>query len=160
MRTLWAPWRIEYILGPKPDECVFCIPKTKEQDEERLILHRAEHCFVVMNKYPYMSGHIMVTPYRHVSCLSELTDVESQEIMSYLKICTNILKQVFNPNGINIGLNIGEAAGAGIEEHLHFHILPRWIGDHSFMAVINETSVIPEHLKKTYKKLKPFFNKI
>lgn len=158
MKTLWAPWRIEYILGPKPDECVFCLPEDKKEDEKRLILHRAKYCFVVMNKFPYMSGHIMVTPYRHVSCLTELNNLELEEIMKYLKICTEILKKAFNPDGINIGLNIGEAAGAGIEEHLHFHLLPRWVGDHSFMAVSNETTVIPEHLQNTYAKLKPFFN--
>ncbi|MDK2921967.1 MAG: adenylyltransferase [Desulfonauticus sp.] len=159
MKTLWAPWRIEYILGPKPDSCVFCLPQHQDEDEERLILLRAKHCFVVMNKYPYMSGHIMVTPYRHVSCLTQLNSLELEEIMNYLQISTKILKEVFKPEGINIGLNIGEAAGAGIEEHLHFHLLPRWVGDHSFMAVLNETTVIPEHLKITYDKLKPFFDK-
>ncbi|MDQ7032641.1 MAG: HIT domain-containing protein [Desulfonauticus sp.] len=160
MYTLWAPWRIEYILGPKPDECVFCIPKHHEEDEKRLILYRAKYCFVIMNKFPYMSGHIMVTPYRHVSCITELSQEEHEEIMSYLKTCTQILKKALNPKGLNIGLNIGEAAGAGIKEHLHFHLVPRWIGDHSFMAVCSETMVLPEHLQKTYNKLKAYFNQI
>lgn len=157
MKALWAPWRIEYILGPKPDECVFCIPEHTAEDEHRLILHRAGHCFVIMNKFPYSSGHIMVTPYRHVQCLTELGEQETQEMMSLLKKSTEILKSAFNPHGINAGLNIGEAAGAGIKEHLHFHLVPRWTGDHSFMAVMSETMVIPEHLLATYKKLKPFF---
>ena len=157
-KVLWAPWRMEYILGPKPDECVFCLPEHTQEDQERLILERGKLCFVVMNKFPYQSGHIMVTPYRHVSCLTELNSEELQEIIFYLQKCTQILKQCFHPDGINVGLNIGEAAGAGIEEHLHFHLVPRWIGDHSFMAVMNDTSVLPECLFNTYRKLKKYFN--
>jgi len=157
MQTIWAPWRIEYILGPKPDECVFCLPDYTDEDRERLVLRRAETCFVIMNKYPYSSGHIMVTPYRHVQCLTELSGPESREIMDWIQICTRILKKVYTPDGINVGLNIGEAAGAGIREHLHFHLLPRWVGDHSFMAVMDETMVIPEHLQRTYDKLRPHF---
>ncbi len=158
MKTLWAPWRIDYILGPKPDECVFCLPEHTHEDEERLILHRAKYCFVIMNKFPYSNAHLMVTPFRHVQCLTELLDHETTEIMARLKDCARILRAAFKPPGMNIGLNIGEAAGAGIREHLHFHILPRWVGDHSFMAVMNETMVIPEHLRSTYNKLKPLFS--
>ncbi|MFO7817522.1 MAG: HIT family protein [Thermodesulfobacteriota bacterium] len=157
MKSIWAPWRIEYILGPKPDECVFCIPEHPDEDRERLILQRAVHCFVIMNKFPYSAGHIMVTPYRHVQCLTELTSEEAREIMDWVQVCTEILKKAFTPHGINVGLNIGEAAGAGIREHLHFHLVPRWVGDHSFMAVMDETMVIPEHLQKTYAKLLPYF---
>ncbi len=157
MKRLWAPWRIEYILGPKPDECVFCIKDIKGEDEERLILFRGNFSFVIMNKYPYNTGHIMVTPYRHIHSLEELKEEEQREMMWLLVKCTEILKEVFHPQGINIGLNIGEVAGAGIKEHLHFHLVPRWSGDHSFMAVFAETMVIPEALKITYKKLKgPF----
>ncbi|WP_028574780.1 HIT family protein [Desulfonatronovibrio hydrogenovorans] len=157
MKALWAPWRIEYILGPKPDECVFCLPRHRDEDRQRLVLHRAEQCFVIMNKFPYSNAHIMVTPFRHVQCMTELQDHEVQEMMLLIRSCTRILKTAFNPPGINIGLNIGEAAGAGIKEHLHFHLVPRWVGDHSFMAVMSETMVIPEHLQSTYTKLKPFF---
>ncbi|MFP4168942.1 MAG: HIT family protein [Desulfonatronovibrionaceae bacterium] len=160
MKTMWAPWRIEYILGPKPDECVFCLPEHTAEDRERLVLKRAKTCFVIMNKFPYNTGHIMVTPFRHVQCLTELSKDESREIMDWLLVCTRILKEEFNPQGVNIGLNIGEAAGAGIREHLHYHLLPRWVGDHSFMAVMDETMVIPEHLQKTYGKLKPYFDKV
>jgi ATP adenylyltransferase len=160
MKTLWAPWRIEYILGPKPEECVFCLPEQTDEDEERLVLHRGKFCFVIMNKYPYSSGHLMVTPYRHVSCLTELSAEEATEVMRFIQICTDILKKVFNPAGINVGLNIGEAAGAGIEEHLHFHLVPRWVGDHSFMAIMSETMVIPEHLQSMYKRLRPYFDRI
>ena len=161
MKTLSAPWRIDYILGPKPDECVFCLPEHMEEDEERLVLYRGKYSFVIMNKYPYSNGHLMVTPYRHVQCLTALPAEEAHEMMDLLQACTDILKQCFNsPPGINIGLNIGEAAGAGIREHLHFHLVPRWNGDHSFMAVMAETMVIPEHLRSTYCKLKPFFDKL
>ena len=160
MKTLWAPWRIEYILGPKPEECVFCLPEQTDEDEERLVLHRGKFCFVIMNKYPYSSGHLMVTPYRHVSCLTELSAEEATEVMRFIQICTDILKKVFNPAGINVGLNIGEAAGAGIEEHLHFHLVPRWVGDHSFMAIMSETMVIPEHLRSMYKRLRPYFERV
>ncbi len=157
MKALWAPWRIDYILGPKPDECVFCLPQDTDEDSDRLVLQRAKHCFVIMNKFPYSNAHLMVTPYRHVQCLTELDVDETSEMMEWIKNTTAILKSAFNPPGINIGLNIGEAAGAGIKEHLHFHLVPRWIGDHSFMAVMSETSVIPEHLQSTYNKLKPLF---
>ena len=111
-RQLWAPWRISYILGPKPDECVFCIPDTEEEDEERLILHRGKNCFVIMNKYPYNNGHIMVCPYRHVMNLADLDADTIHEIMDYLQFCTKVLKANFHCPGINIGLNMGEAAGA------------------------------------------------
>lgn len=108
-RQLWAPWRISYILGPKPDECVFCIPDTEEEDEERLILHRGKNCFVIMNKYPYNNGHIMVCPYRHVMDLGDLDADTIHEIMDYLQFCTKVLKANFHCPGINIGLNMGEA---------------------------------------------------
>ena len=157
MDRIWAPWRIEYILGPKPEECVFCIPDSREEDRDRLILCRARHNFVIMNKFPYNNGHLMVTPYRHVYSLTELEPEESHEIMDLLQQTSSIMWEIFTPDGLNIGLNIGEAAGAGIEEHLHFHLLPRWEGDHSFMAVFSETMVIPEHLRASYDRLKPRF---
>ncbi|MDD2218633.1 MAG: HIT domain-containing protein [Desulfoplanes sp.] len=157
MDTLWAPWRIDYILGPKPDTCVFCIPSSTEEDEQRLILYRAKYCFVIMNKYPYSSGHLMVTPYKHVQTITDLLPEESHEIMDYLQITSAILTKAFHPQGMNIGLNMGQASGAGIEEHLHFHLVPRWVGDHSFMAVTAGTMVLPEHLNEAYKKLRPHF---
>ncbi len=160
MKTIYAPWRIDYILGPKPDACVFCLPKDTSEDEKRCVLHRAEHCFVIMNIFPYSNGHLMVTPYRHVSHITELTSAENHEIMDYVQHCAFILQQVFKPQGINIGMNIGEAAGAGIKEHLHFHLVPRWNGDHSFMAIISETRVLPEHLRSTYARLQPYFTNL
>jgi ATP adenylyltransferase len=160
MKTIHAPWRIDYILGPKPDSCVFCLPESDEGDADRFVLHRAAHCFVIMNIYPYSNGHLMVTPYRHVSHITELTTTESHEIMDYVQKSAFVLEQAFKPHGINIGINIGEAAGAGIREHLHVHLVPRWNGDHSFMAIMSETNVIPEHLRSTYGRLKPFFNNL
>ncbi len=157
MDRIFAPWRIEYILGPKPDECVFCLPDSPEEDRERYVLFRGRDNFVILNAFPYSNGHLMVTPFRHVSCLTELKPREHQEAMLLLQKSTRIIKQAFQPDGINIGLNIGEAAGAGIREHLHFHLVPRWNGDHSFMAVFSETMVIPEHLQAVYNRLEPFF---
>lgn len=160
MKTIHAPWRIQYILGPKPDACVFCLPEHTREDEERRILFRARHCFVIMNIYPYSSGHIMVTPYRHVQDIIELSPEESHEVMDYVQKSAFILREVFRPQGINIGINIGEAAGAGIKEHLHVHLVPRWNGDHSFMSVMSGTSVLPEYLSSTYERLKPLFDNL
>ena len=160
MQNLWAPWRIDYILGPKPDECVFCLPEHTDEDRERLILYRGKHCFVIMNKYPYNNGHLMVTPYRHIMNLVECGTEEMQEMMCLLQECVRIVQKLFNPQGMNLGLNLGEAAGAGIREHLHFHVVPRWNGDSSFMAVFSETRVIPEHLLASYDKLKPHFDNL
>lgn len=157
MKQLWAPWRIDYILGPKPDTCVFCIPDNEEEDEERLVLHRGKGCFVIMNKYPYTNGHIMICPYHHIMQLSELEPEIAYEIMDYLQFCTLVLKKHFHCEGINIGLNLGEAAGAGIREHMHFHLVPRWNGDSSFMAVMDDVRTMPEHLRHTYAALKPYF---
>ncbi|GAB1253717.1 HIT family protein [Desulfovibrio falkowii] len=157
MKQLWAPWRIEYILGPKPDTCVFCLPAGPQEDEQRLVLYRGRHAFVIMNKFPYNNGHLMVCPYRHVMSIADLDTTETHEIMDILQICATILKEHFNCEGINIGLNQGEAAGAGIREHMHFHLVPRWNGDSSFMAVFDEVRTMPEHLSRSYAALKPYF---
>lgn len=158
MKQLWCPWRIEYILGPKPDGCVFCLPEHTEEDEERLVLYRGKKNFIILNKFPYSNGHIMVTPFRHVMDICDFTEEEASEHFSLIQVATGILQKHFKPQGINIGLNLGEAAGAGIRDHLHFHIVPRWNGDSSFMAVMNEVRVLPQHLSATYKDLKPYFN--
>ncbi|HJA77791.1 MAG TPA: HIT domain-containing protein [Candidatus Desulfovibrio gallistercoris] len=157
MKQLWAPWRIEYILGPKPDTCVFCLPESTEEDEERLVLHRGGRAFVIMNRYPYNNGHIMVCPFRHVSELTELSREETHEIMDLVQLCSGILKQHFNCEGINVGLNLGKAAGAGIGEHLHFHLVPRWNGDSSFIAVMDDVRTVPQHIRETYKALRACF---
>ena len=116
MKQLWTPWRIEYILGPKPDSCVFCLPESRDEDEERLVLYRGRHAFVIMNKFPYSNGHIMVCPYRHVMALAQLETDETHEIMDLMQRCTLVLQEHFHCEGINIGLNQGQAAGAGIRE--------------------------------------------
>lgn len=157
MKQLWSPWRIEYILGPKPDSCVFCIPQNKEEDFDRLILYRAKYSFVIMNKYPYSNGHLMVCPYKHVMEMASLDAPELHEIIDLVQYCSVILKKKFSCEGINVGLNQGQAAGAGIREHLHFHLVPRWNGDSSFMAVFDEVRTIPQHLQQTYRELLPFF---
>ena len=157
MKHLWTPWRISYILGPKPDECVFCLPEGTEEDEERLVLHRGKTCFVIMNKYPYNNGHIMVCPYRHAMRLSALGTEETHEMMDYIQFCSEVLTKHFHCQGVNVGLNLGEAAGAGIREHLHFHLVPRWNGDSSFMAVMDDVRTVPEALCSTYANLKPYF---
>jgi len=157
MDLLWAPWRMDYILGPKPDACVFCLPEGIDEDRQRLVLARGRQTFVIMNKFPYNSGHLMVTPFRHASCLTELTPEETLELTRGITFCTRVLKEAMRPQGINIGLNLGDAAGAGIASHLHFQMVPRWNGDSSFMAVFGETRVIPQLLLETYDRLKPFF---
>lgn len=157
MKHLWCPWRLEYILGPKPDACVFCLPTHRDEDEKRLVLYRGRWNFVIMNKFPYNNGHLMVAPHRHVMDIHHLSPEEATELMLLLQRCTAVLQQRYSPQGVNIGVNIGEAAGAGIREHLHFHLVPRWNGDSSFMAVLDEVRVIPEHLRNAYATLKPLF---
>ena len=160
MKQLWAPWRIKYILSPKPDECVFCLPEGESEDAERLILYRGKHSFVVMNKFPYNNGHVLVCPYRHISNLEDLASEESMEMMDLLQKSAKILREYFNCEGLNIGLNQGKAAGAGIREHLHFHIVPRWNGDSSFIAVMDDMRTMPQYLEETWQGLKPLFEKI
>lgn len=157
MKQLWSPWRCEYILAPKPDSCVFCIPETEAEDAERLILYRGQKMFVVMNKYPYNNGHLLFCPYAHISRLEDLDLATVTEIMTTMQISLPFLRKYFNCAGVNIGLNQGEAAGAGINEHLHFHLVPRWHGDSSFMAVLDDVRTVPQHLQRTYADLKPLF---
>lgn len=161
MDVMWAPWRLEYILGPKPDECVFCLPqqgrnpRSATDDEDRLVLLRGEEVFVIMNRFPYTSGHLMVVPYRHVSCVTQLSDAESLEMMRMTQTCVTALTEVLSPDGFNTGMNLGTAAGAGIAAHLHYQVVPRWNGDSSFIAVLGQTQVIPELLAEQYQRLKP-----
>ena len=159
MENLWAPWRIEYILGKREPYCIFCPEGNGVSDEERLILHRGRLGMVMMNKYPYNNGHLLIAPWRHVSKLDELTSDEMMCLMQWVTKCTQILKRVMHPDGFNIGLNLGSAAGAGVEDHLHFHVVPRWQGDTNFLMVFADVRSIPEHLKQTYSKLLPHFIK-
>ena len=160
MDILWAPWRMDYILGPKPDTCVFCLPEHRDEDAERLVLYRGQHVFVILNKFPYNSGHLMVTPLRHVMDFCDLTVDEHTELFSTAQQSVAILRQLSKPEGFNLGFNLGDAAGAGIKEHVHFHIVPRWNGDSSFMAVLGEVRTVPEHLHAAYARLKPYFDRL
>lgn len=157
MKHLWAPWRIQYILGPKPDTCVFCLSDDTDKDAERLVLYRGKRAFVIMNRFPYNNGHIMVCPYRHLSSLTDLDQEEAHEIMDLVRRCSGILYKHFNCEGINVGLNLGKAAGAGIREHLHFHLVPRWNGDSSFIAVMDDVRTMPQYLEETYTALRGYF---
>jgi ATP adenylyltransferase len=159
MKALWAPWRMEYILGEKEKYCIFCVKPLEKNDRDNLVLYRDKNVFVIMNKYPYNNGHLMVVPYFHASSFEGLDDDTLQDLMQITKYCVDCLTAAFHPEGFNIGINIGKAAGAGIEEHLHMHIVPRWGGDSNFMAVIDEVRIIPEHILETYDKLYPIFNK-
>ena len=148
MKTMWAPWRMEYILNDKEDGCIFCAA-LKDQDE--LTLFKGEVTLVTMNKFPYINGHLLVAPRRHVSALDQLDRSEMGDLMATVEQSVGILKAVMKPDGFN---------GAGVEEHLHFHIVPRWFGDTNALTVFAEVRVIPEHIKATYNNLKPHFNKI
>jgi len=158
MKTLWAPWRIEYILSQKEKECIFCTKPAENNDRENLILYRGAKAYVIMNKYPYNNGHIMIVPYFHTSELIGMPDDILSELMIMTRYSIDCIKKAFNPEGFNVGINIGAAAGAGIEEHLHIHAVPRWAGDSNFMTVISEIRVMPEHIMETYDKLYPVFN--
>lgn len=159
MKALWAPWRMEYILGKKEPECIFCSYPKKNNDRDNLILYRSAHNFVMMNKYPYNNGHIMVVPYIHTSTIDNLIDEILLDFMKVTQYSLKCLKEAFRPEGFNIGINIGAVAGAGMEEHVHLHMVPRWAGDTSFMSVFGEIRVIPEYIMETYDKLYPIFNK-
>ncbi|MBI5211940.1 MAG: HIT domain-containing protein [Nitrospirae bacterium] len=158
MKTLWAPWRMEYILSEKEKECLFCVKPHENKDRDNLILYRSEDVYVIMNKYPYNNGHLMIVPYAHASSFEGLSEKTLSELMAVTAYSVDCLKRAFNPEGFNVGINIGEVAGAGIEEHIHIHIVPRWAGDASFMTVLGEVRVIPEHILETYDKLYPIFN--
>ncbi len=157
MKTMWAPWRMEYILSDKEDGCIFCRALSEQDD---LTLYKGETTMVVMNKFPYINGHLLAAPTQHLSTLHQLKRDEMAALLETVEKSVGILKKVMNPDGFNVGLNLGKVAGAGVEEHLHFHIVPRWFGDTNALTVFADVRVIPEHLKATYKNLKPYFDKI
>ena len=157
MERLWAPWRMEYIINDKPTGCIFCGAETPEKDRERLILYRTPLSFVMMNRYPYTNGHLLVAPYRHTADLNELDETEMLDLFATIRLCRNALQSTASPQGFNIGINLGHAAGAGVDEHLHLHIVPRWNGDTNFMSVLNDVRVMPENLITTYERLEPVF---
>jgi ATP adenylyltransferase len=161
MKNLWAPWRMEYILSDqKGGSCIFCPGSDRGVDEELLILYVGTLSMVMMNRFPYNNGHLLVAPIQHVPGLDQLSDEESLDLLSTVGRSINVLKSIMNPEGFNVGLNLGHVAGAGMEEHMHFHIVPRWNGDTNYMTVLGDVRVIPEHIKETYGKLKPEFDKL
>jgi ATP adenylyltransferase len=159
---LWSPWRSEYITSGAADSeshgCVFCeIEKHPDQDEANLVIHRALHAFIVLNRYPYTSGHLLIVPFEHVGQLDAAARQTTDEMMELTKRSQTALREVYQPSGFNVGMNLGESAGAGIVDHIHIHILPRWTGDTNFMTTVGETRVLPEDLTTTYKKLRNKF---
>lgn len=158
MDRLWAPWRIQYVSATKDiieKGCFLCIKP--ENDVESLVVGRQGRAFVIMNKFPYTNGHTMVVPVRHTGLAEELTDEESLDMMRLVRTMVSVYKQEFNVQGINIGINVGRAAGAGLEEHIHIHMVPRWFGDTNFMPMTAETRVISEHIQASFEKLKKGF---
>jgi ATP adenylyltransferase len=156
LETLWSPWRSEYIAsaGGDSSECLFCrLRDDQANDEQNFVLHRAEHNFIVLNIYPYISGHLMIAPYEHVGDLDAAAKNTTDELMDLTKQAQTALREAYNPQGYNIGMNLGRAAGAGVANHIHIHVLPRWTGDTNFMTTAGQTRVIPEDLRITYQKL-------
>ena len=163
MERLWSPWRYEYVVsgeseGSPPSGCVFCeICNDPANDESNYVLHRAAHNFVVLNIYPYISWHLLIVPYQHVGDLDGASKQTTDELMDLTKACQTVIREVYNPAGFNLGMNLGRSGGAGIVDHIHIHIMPRWAGDTNFMSTVGETRVIPEDLVTTYRKLRGKF---
>jgi len=161
VKQLWAPWRMSYIdQGAKEEGCIFCTHYRKDDLKASLVLAQTPHSVVMMNKYPYNSGHLLVAPKRHENNPANLPGEEFIDLNEALRRSIEIIQRVFKPGGVNLGMNLGKCAGAGIEDHLHWHVVPRWEGDTNFMPVIAETRVMPQHLMDTYDRLEPFFQNI
>ena len=157
MEHIWAPWRIQYIQMEQPQDCILCDKPEENDDAGNYVLYRGRKNFIIMNRYPYNGGHLMVAPYRHIASLEGLADDELHEHFEIVRRSITVLKEIFKPDGFNTGMNMGRVAGAGIEDHIHTHIVPRWQGDTNFMTVIADVRVIPEALADTYRKLKGKF---
>jgi ATP adenylyltransferase len=156
MDRLWTPWRFEYLRTvDQVSGCVFCHILKENQDAHNLVLSRGRNSYVILNLFPYTSGHMLIVVNRHISFLSEANSEELHEIIALSQQCESALRREYHPNGFNVGFNLGRAAGAGIEHHLHMHVLPRWVGDSNFVSVVGETRVLPEELPATYRRLLP-----
>ena len=153
MKLLWTPWRMAFIQGEKRRECIFCTMPLEKNDRANYILHRARHNFVILNAYPYTTGHLMVVPYAHVATIEDLSPDVSAEMMGLAKRAIGVLRRAEKAQSFNVGINIGRPAGAGIADHVHLHVVPRWEGDSNFMPVVGDTRLIPETLDVTYQKL-------
>ncbi len=158
MERLYTPWRLGYVTNQaEAPGCALCRARDGQDGADRLVVHAGETCFVVMNLYPYTGGHVMVTPKRHVASLSEATPAELAELMALARRLEEVLREVYRPDGINLGMNLGRAAGAGIADHIHLHVVPRWSGDTSFMTTVSDTRVIPEDPEQACRRLRPYF---
>lgn len=158
MDRLWSPWRYRYVSTANPAHaCIFCAKAAEDRDQENLILFRGRLHYVLLNLFPYTTGHLMIAPYRHVANLEDLTPEEAAELMDLTRAAAAHLRRIYRPQGLNLGMNLGECAGAGIAGHLHMHVLPRWMGDANFMTTIAETRVMPEELPETWRKLSAAF---
>ena len=155
MKHLWAPWRLQYVQKGRSAACFLCHALKSRNDRDNLLLYRGDKCSIVMNRYPYSSGHLMLFPHRHTGDLSALTPVVRAEIMHLVARCEKTLRQVLRPHGFNIGMNVGGAAGAGLADHLHMHIVPRWTGDTNFMPVIADARIVPQFLLDLYDRIHP-----
>lgn len=161
MNVLWAPWRMAYVKNArKPAKCIFCVKPKERRDAENLLLHRGRHGLVMMNLFPYNSGHLLVAPYLHVKSLDQLPDEAALDLLHLTTLSLKALRAELKPEGFNLGINLGRVAGAGIEAHVHLHIVPRWNGDTNFMPLFAETRVMPEHLQATYRKLRAQFSRL
>jgi len=156
-QRLWAPWRLDYIKGEKPAGCIFCALPESGNDRDAYIVHRGDRCFIILNKFPYNSGHLMVTPFDHAATLGELDDDTLLELMRLTRRSLDALDAVYGPEGFNVGINLGKVAGAGVEGHVHQHVVPRWDADTNFMPVIGSTRVLPQSLDDSWLALKEAF---
>ena len=155
MEYLWAPWRMQYIeQGEKISGCIFCVLPAEQDDQKNLILYRGKHAFIMLNGFPYNNGHMMVAPFKHTSDMYELSDEELLEINHLVRYAIRLLSATMSPDGYNLGVNLGRTAGAGVVDHIHWHIVPRWNGDTNFMPVVANVKVLPDSLQSTYNKLK------
>lgn len=162
MERIFAPWRMSYLRGELPETregCIFCWKPAEQQDPQNLILERSRHCFVIMNLYPYSNSHLMVVPYRHTAELTDLDDEELLDCQRTLRRTVAVIRESVNPQGFNLGMNIGRAGGAGIEAHLHWHVVPRWLGDTNFMTVTGDTKVISESIHEGWARLRAAFER-
>ncbi len=158
MDYLWTPWRYTYIAKSGGDErCVFCDAAATDNDEEALVVHRGNRNFVILNRFPYTNGHLMIVPYQHVATLDDVPDDTLAELIRLAQLSERHIRTIYDPQGLNLGMNIGKSAGAGIAGHLHLHVLPRWSGDTNFMTVVGETRVLPEELNTTWQRLRHAF---
>lgn len=159
MDHLWSPWRYQYVSKSTPSSgCIFCVKGSEDRDKENHIVHRGEHSFVILNLYPYSTGHLMVAPYAHIPDLESAPEPVLNEIIKLARLAEIHLRRIYHPHGFNLGMNLGEAAGAGVPGHIHMHVLPRWSGDTNFMTTVAETRVLPESLDLTFEKLKKAFD--